>query len=129
MAGKKGGVLDSVGNATGLNEVVGGSAKYILGGGLQAVYENTIKPMNEAKRGAKKERQRQEQLQVENERAMADQKNIQNKGVELRAARARQRAIAAAVGGRNSTILTPPGASLGAAPMTDVGSKKTLLGE
>lgn len=130
MGGKKGGLLDSVGNATGLKDAVGGSLGYLIpGAGLARVaYENTIKPMNEAKRKMKQEKGRQIALQAENERMEADRKMVAEKGQGLRQARARQRSITAANSGRAATIATSP-LGAGAPAMTDVGTKKTLLGE
>lgn len=126
MGGKKGGFVSSIGNATGLSSFVGGSGKYLVSGGLSAVYENTIQPINQAKREGRQEIARQKAVQAENERMVADQESTVKRGQEMRQTRARQRLLTASRSGRASTILTSPlGGGAGAAPE----GMKTLLGE
>jgi hypothetical protein len=131
MAGKKGGLLSSIGNATGLGKVFGGTAKYLIpgiGGAIgvgEAVYGQTIKPINEAKREMKQEADRQAQIQADAEALAADQAKTAELSSQQKQKRATQKALAAGRGGRAGTILTSP---LGLTGSASVGSKN-LLGE
>lgn len=134
MGGRRGGLLNSIGNATGLNSVASGSARYLLnplgigaiGGAAQVAYENTIQPMNEAKQEAKREVARQQGIQRENERMASEQQQTQETARGFREQRRRQRMLAASRQGRASTILTSPLGATASAP--EAGGKK-LLGE
>jgi len=127
MAGKKGGLLSGIGKA------FGGTAKYLLPGlnvgqvvaGSEAVYGQTIKPINEAKREMKQEAGRQAKLQADAEALAADQEKTAELSTQQRQKRAAQKAMAAGRGGRAGTILTSPLGTTGA-PSS---GGKTLLGE
>jgi hypothetical protein len=119
MAGKKGGLISGIGNATGLTSVVQDVARPfedLLGGGQRRDY-----------RRAKTEERRQIALQAEAEAAVKDQENVAIETEKQRKKRVAQRAVAGSRAGRSGTILTSP---LGDSPAGgDAGQGgKTLLG-
>ena len=127
MAGKKGGLLNSIGNATGLNEVAGGTARYLYNP-IASMAEDQMRQIRGAKREAKAEIARQEGIQRENERMASEQQQTQETARGFREQRSRQRMLAASRQGRASTILTSPLGSTGPAAAPEAGGKK-LLGE
>lgn len=128
MAGKKGGLLNSIGNATGLNEVAGGTARYMFNP-IASMAEDQMRQIRGAKREAKAEIARQEGIQRENERMASEQKQTQETARGFREQRSRQRMLAASRQGRASTILTSPLGSTGPAAAAPEAGGKKLLGE
>lgn len=116
MSGKKGGIISSVGNATGLTAVT------------QAVYNPLAdiagKGQERDRKRAKDETRRQEGLQAEAEAAVANQNTIAEQTEAQRKKRSAQRVARLSQSGRAGTILTSP---LGDATGGSA-TGKTLLG-
>ena len=119
MAGKKGGIFNSIGNATGLNSALGGTLGYFVNPIQRLADDQT-----NARRKVQNEIKMQEKQQADAEAAVATQKTQAEESEGQRRKRSAQRSARLSTSGRAGTILTSP---LGESGTTQAGGK-TLLG-
>lgn len=120
MGGKKGGLISSLGNATGITSVT------------QAVYNplaDTVggRGQQRDRDRAKTEERRQEKIQADNEAAAMDREKVAGETEKQRKKRVAQRSVAGSRAGRSGTILTSPLGDSSAGGDAGPGGK-TLLG-
>jgi hypothetical protein len=117
MAGKKGGILSSVGNAI-------GSGKYLFDP-LGSSVEDQARKQRNVKAEIKQEIETANAQQAAAEAEMANQKTLEDQSFKQQSKRRSQKALSLSKQGRSGTILTSPLGEAGGGQS----SGKTLLGE